>query len=703
MFKSIKKNFLLIITLSFFLFPLLVNAQWSTLQDNGATRNPASAVGEAIAEGYNALKDAPGKYVMGKAIDTLVDVSAYLTAHILSFIGLGLQAIGWLLDGVIDKTVLNFATTYGALDGAVDSAWVLLRDVSNIIFIFLILFTAISIIVSGDLFGKKKTLASIIIVAIVLNFSMFFTKAAVDLSNYATVSIYKSIKLDGKIISEAAGDSANIGVQIMAALKLQTFIDPKNKHTQETLKEMANGNIMNLVTLTLYAFIFMGMAGITMLYVSAMLIWRFLAVIFLIIFSPLAFISTILPKGKAFFNVWLKELTTNLFFPPAFFLGLYLVLLFAQQSATKIAGNASFASMANLNFLERTEASVLGLIGLILNLFLVLAFLFIITWGSRKLGTSGGGLTSVVMSNSARYAERRMGRFAGGSVAGSAGYVGRNTAGRAGTRLANSRMFSGNGFVKRKLRGASEKVGNAGYDLRDTKGIQSLLKGNAGSGYNESIKERAANLKSGFDNAGKLSVTEDLAKAELSNKYSKETLGTLDKISKMDKELGKNEVQEKLKIKTAELDALRTKKQADPNNLSIDKDIEQASIEARELEELNNMGKGIEKIVRLQKSATAGTRRQEEFKKYTLGDGVVKKFVDKRVRDNNGQYKNKIAAAAGGTFNFFAPTATPAAKFTAKSKIDNANKEKSKKEELLKEMFTEKENAKNQIDPNQSV
>ena len=166
----------------------------------------------------------------------------------------------------------------------------------------------------------------------------------------------------------------------------------------------------------------------------------------------------------------------------------------------------------------------------------------------------------------------------------------------------------------------------------------------------------------------------------------------------MDKELGKNEVQEKLKIKTAELDALRTKKQADPNNLSIDKDIDNHEEAIRELEELNNMGKGIEKLVRLQKSATAGTRRQEEFKKYTLGDGVVKKFVDKRVRDNNGQYKNKIAAAAGGTFNFFAPTATPAAKFTAKSKIDNANKEKSKKEELLKELFTEKENAKNQVE-----
>ena len=49
MFKSIKKNFLLIITLSFFLFPLLVNANtgWSTLQDNGANRGPLAAVGGA--------------------------------------------------------------------------------------------------------------------------------------------------------------------------------------------------------------------------------------------------------------------------------------------------------------------------------------------------------------------------------------------------------------------------------------------------------------------------------------------------------------------------------------------------------------------------------------------------------------------------------------------------------------------------------
>src|SRR3989344_2822660 len=75
----------------------------------------------------------------------------------------------------------------------VSHAWGVVRDLSNIFFILILLFIAIKIIL--DLGGSeaKKMIAKVIIIALLINFSMFFTHVVIDSSNILALIFYNKL------------------------------------------------------------------------------------------------------------------------------------------------------------------------------------------------------------------------------------------------------------------------------------------------------------------------------------------------------------------------------------------------------------------------------------------------------------------------------------------------------------------------------
>ena len=61
-------------------------------------------------------------------------------------------------------------------------AWAVVRDLSNIFFILILLYIAIQTIL-GIGHETKKMIAKVVIIALLINFSMFFTKVVIDSSN----------------------------------------------------------------------------------------------------------------------------------------------------------------------------------------------------------------------------------------------------------------------------------------------------------------------------------------------------------------------------------------------------------------------------------------------------------------------------------------------------------------------------------------
>mgnify|MGYP003532565324 FL=1 len=74
--------------------------------------------------------------------------------------------------------------------GFIDKAWVVVRDLSNIFFILILLYVAIKTVLNMGGHETKSMITSVIIMAVLINFSLFFTKIVIDSSNILALIFY---------------------------------------------------------------------------------------------------------------------------------------------------------------------------------------------------------------------------------------------------------------------------------------------------------------------------------------------------------------------------------------------------------------------------------------------------------------------------------------------------------------------------------
>ncbi len=74
--------------------------------------------------------------------------------------------------------------------------WRIVRDFSNIFFILVLLYISIKMILGLGGAGVKKMVASVIIAALLINFSMFMTKVVIDASNILALIFYNKIQVN---------------------------------------------------------------------------------------------------------------------------------------------------------------------------------------------------------------------------------------------------------------------------------------------------------------------------------------------------------------------------------------------------------------------------------------------------------------------------------------------------------------------------
>ena len=89
----------------------------------------------------------------------------------------GAAMAGKFLDFFLDLSLQS--STYG--NGFITEGWKILRDIANLSFIFILLYVAIRTIFGDG--GAKKTIITVVIMALLLNFSLFFCRVIIDASN----------------------------------------------------------------------------------------------------------------------------------------------------------------------------------------------------------------------------------------------------------------------------------------------------------------------------------------------------------------------------------------------------------------------------------------------------------------------------------------------------------------------------------------
>ena len=214
---------------------------------------------------------------------------------------------------IIKFTILDFADYWnGSVGVGLKALWQMVRDIVNLLIVILFIVTAF-FSVFGDFFFKRKLLFGLLIAAVLVNFSAFFTLVLFDIS-HAFFAIAFNM-LDTHTLTSASYSAYGI--------KLQSLTDSGTWNA-----------LYNMMFAVGYLFLAIGF-----LYLSAILIERFIVAILLVVSSPLAILGLFASKGMPLgvigelFNIWKNRLFSALLNPVVMIFGLaFITVLYASIS-----------------------------------------------------------------------------------------------------------------------------------------------------------------------------------------------------------------------------------------------------------------------------------------------------------------------------------------------------------------------------------
>lgn len=335
---------------------------------------------------------------------------------------------GGLLDTVLGYTIVEMSTHLSSTDGlgiAITESWRAIRDLANIGFIFILLYVAIGTILGLGNVDMKRMLTRVIIVALLLNFSLFFTKLAIDASNATTVVFYNSIlktnphieKGNGGGVSGAFMDKFGL-TSLWSAGTAGQIIGGSDKHfvgpNGENLGQVMLNDWEKMLMLGFFGFIFMIVAAFVFFATAILFIQRFVALVFILVLSPVAFASMALPNDK-FSGPWWKSLWNQLIFAPACIAMMWVTL----KLLAGINKNINIKGIGGA-IVGDGGTAIPGAGAVIMNYIIVIAFMIGVLVVAKETGSSGA-------SGMLKLGKKWRGNLTS--------FVGRNTIGRAAARI----------------------------------------------------------------------------------------------------------------------------------------------------------------------------------------------------------------------------------------------------------------------------
>lgn len=277
-----------------------------------------------------------GRLDVGCAIRTAIGTAA---VGVLQFGGnTVLSGFGQLFDSSIAYTVTKSMISSPGFQAMIYELWKVFRDIGNIVIIFSLLYLAIKTILQGNGFADTKVMAGILIAALFINFSLFFTKIAFDVSNWTGVAIYNQIVGPG---SEYQG--ATISEGVMRILNLSSLIGDLSNAGQGEWGDLWS----NLGHAVLMLILFLILATI-FFFAGIFLLFRFFIFVILMITSPFGLVARFIPWMEGVGKKWWDELKKQVIVLPVFFITLFVGLyatgiLFAQNTGLSVSSPAGLA------------------------------------------------------------------------------------------------------------------------------------------------------------------------------------------------------------------------------------------------------------------------------------------------------------------------------------------------------------------------
>lgn len=249
--------------------------------------------------------------------------------------------IGAFLAGtLVDLLLYHSISSATYRTGVIEAGWEILRNLVNIALIFTLMITAFKMVLGSGGSDTKKSLIKTVVIALVINFSLFVCYAIIDASNLLAHTFYNRISVE---TASVEGNGGNIVITLLNDLGIESpsgaIVSKFNP--QRIVTDTAEGGY-NFFELWLIVF-FSGAINILMIWIFLGIVLFFLArtigLILTCILAPIAFVTFALPFKSAVnakyvgFQHWMKGLVGLSFMAPIYLFFLFLVITFINNDA----------------------------------------------------------------------------------------------------------------------------------------------------------------------------------------------------------------------------------------------------------------------------------------------------------------------------------------------------------------------------------
>jgi hypothetical protein len=562
----------------------------------------------------------------------------------------------------------------------IPAAWGVVRDFSNIFFILILLYVAIKMILGLGGHDNKKMIASIIIMAMLINFSMFFTKIVIDSSNILALVFYNkldtsytdstgakverpndpSTPYSEKDLSGAMYKNFNATNMIDGGFieALKTTNINGDKHTEDGLPFAITFGIMVIAGSIMLA------AAYVFFVAGFMFLGRLIELWVLIIFSPFAFMSFVLPKlaGMEYigWDAWIKRLVATSFMAPIFLFFMYLIFKVLEKNIFQ-----DFTS---------GDGAIAKILGILIPAMIILALLM----KAAKFAEKGGGQFGEIITKGGKMVgglaiTAATATASGGTALAARGIIG--GAGGAGLgKLADKAGKSKNfRWASNMLQDSQKFVQGRSFDVRNVKVAGKTLAGATGLNLGEANKGGWAQLKK-----------EQMSKRQQRNEELKKraSAGTQKEIENKKIELHAAEIKLKekelpVKLKLDEYEKDINKARQELNDAKAANDIPGIKKAAEDLKEVKKIKKDLRESSGVKGAEKARNEAKNAVEQIELVAENKEHHATKKYADwtKSGLSKTLNLIARGGSYSVGAADEA-ARKIEANIKIDPVVREK---------------------------
>ncbi len=330
--------------------------------DDLATKNPGKSVDTVVGAGHSCINNPPATDISEK--DSSIDQGKSIgtaelpPCHFLNWTIVG--CVGVFLRGVVWNTVAWFAALVGQLfdfvfmysissapyqNQFIEYAWSFVRDICNASFIFILLYIAIMTVLNKTKnVDYRQVIPKIIIVALIVNFSLFFGRVIIDFGNVSARLLYRS---DVVNIKNPDGSYGSISGALIDSFDPQNLvINGAENFNQVTGLDGGGVDSVGFIVITIMSILMLFTFMKVLLEVSFIFIGRIVGLWMQLILAPIAFVAEALPfkvsnfmgTGSDSRSSWFTATLNQSIQATVFTFFLYITLLFSSMGIVSLSG-----------------------------------------------------------------------------------------------------------------------------------------------------------------------------------------------------------------------------------------------------------------------------------------------------------------------------------------------------------------------------